>query len=89
MSNHMTIYMNRCKSCHFYNPEYNTLGEPYRNPCVEIPSDGWDYWQSNSKEPEHCNSFVKAGTYKPTGAWAGLAKVVENLQEEIINETPR
>lgn len=76
---------NYCKDCHFWdreNPfELSSNGKYY--PCHNIGVDGWEYWDENQKEPEHCSAYCKRGEYVPTGIWADMAKIVKAVADEI------
>lgn len=76
---------NKCKDCHFFKDEnpFEVMSNCKFYPCTNIGVDGWDYWNEVQDEPEHCSAWVKKGEYKPSGIWADMAQLLENLEERI------
>ena len=83
--------MTECKSCHWFKDEepFKILSNGKMYPCSNIGVDGWKHWSRTQTEPRYCNDYCKKGEYVPTGIWASVAKVVEEVGKyikEVENE---
>lgn len=65
-----------CDTCHW---RYDKPGYS----CINIGESGWEYWAEHGKAPATCAEYCKAGEYVPTGVWAAIGKVVDNVADMI------
>lgn len=77
-----------CKECHWFKDDnpYEVMSNGKMYPCTNIGESGWEHWDDTQTEPAYCSQYCKKGTYKPTGIWAQVAKVVEAVAEVVEND---
>ena len=77
--------MNICENCYWFDKE--KLVRPVDGekiyPCNNIGSIGWKIWAKKQEKPYVCDGFVKRGEYKPTGAWAQMQGLINEVDEHI------